>query len=315
MPLLRINAIDGALRTPGSRSVTQALGAALSHLPAGAPVIVMVHGYKYTPRSAGHSPHRRLLSLKTKSARARFMSWPRRMGFGQGDPEEGLCIAFGWHGRGSIWQAYREAGDCAAHLALLLGMVRARSPAPLHILAHSLGCRLALGAMELLPERSVDRVILMSGAEFQSRAERAMSRPAGKTAEVINVTSRENDLFDAMLEGLIHPFRPNDPAISEGLETPRQNWLDLQIDDAATLAALARLGFDIAPPERRVCHWSGYIRPGMLSLHAALLRRPEDTSLANLRAALPAHAAPRWSRLFSRVASDQLLPDEACAPM
>ncbi|NRB00141.1 MAG: alpha/beta hydrolase [Rhodobacteraceae bacterium] len=315
MPLLRINAIDGALRTTGTRSVTAALGAALAVLPPGAPVIVMLHGYKYTPLSAAHSPHSRLLSLKPTSARARFMSWPRRMGFGQGDPTEGLCIAFGWHGRGTIWQAYREAGEVGKHLALLLGMIRARSAAPLHVLAHSLGCRVALAAVEALPARGVDRMILMSAAEFRSRADLSMSRPAGQTAEVINVTSRENDLFDAMLEGLLQPLSWGDPALSEGLETPRPNWLDLQIDDTDTLAALGRLGFEIKRPDKRVCHWSGYVRPGMLAFHNALLRQPNCTRLSELRAALPETRAPRWSRLFARNGRDPLLSDEVYAPL
>jgi len=300
MPLLRINAVQGALRTQGTRSVTAALAHALARLPPGGPVIVMVHGFKYTPRSATHSPHRGLFSLKTKSARARFMSWPRPMGFGHGNIGEGLCIAFGWHGRGTIWQAYREAGEVAKQLALLLSLIRIRSSAPLHVLAHSLGARVALGAIQMLPDRGVDRMILMQGAEFRSHAERAMNSAAGRTAEVINVRSRENDLFDAMLECFLNPLKCGDPAISEGLSDARHNWLDIQIDDGGTLAALAGLGFEVAHPDKRVCHWSGYLRPGIMGLHTALLRNPGATELNGLRKVLPEHVPPRWSRLFTK---------------
>jgi hypothetical protein len=74
--------------------------------------------------------------------------------------------------------------------------------------------------------------------------------------------------------------------------------LTLQLDDPETLDVLGSAGFDIGAPAARICHWSPYTRPGALAFYGALLRQPERLTLAQLRAALPENAAPRWSRLM-----------------
>jgi hypothetical protein len=45
------------------------------------------------------------------------------------------------------------------------------------------------------------------------------------------------------------------------------------------------LGFRIAAPPRAICHWSTYLRPGLLPLYHALPRG--DPPLSALRAAAP----------------------------
>ena len=126
-----------------------------------------------------------------------------------------------------------------------------------------------------------------------------LATPAGRAAEFINITTRENDLFDALLEHLIRPRDRQDRGLGHGLPAPAANWLDIQIDQAAALAGLAALGFVIAPPRRRICHWSAYQRPGLFALYRALLTRPGAIPLALLRAHLPQAHDPRWSRLFA----------------
>ena len=65
---------------------------------------------------------------------------------------------------------------------------------------------------------------------------------------------------------------PGDRAISHGLDAP--NAVTLQLDCMDTLAHIARLGTAVGLPERRICHWSSYMRPGVLRFYNELLRTP-----------------------------------------
>ena len=122
-------------------------------------------------------------------------------------PDEGLCLAVGWEARGSLWRAWVNAAAAGAGLVELITRIRSHSHAPIHVVAHSLGARVVMAAIAALPVNSLGRIIVMAGAEFQSAATHALSTPAGQTAEFINVTSRENDLFDAFVEWL-NPAQP-----------------------------------------------------------------------------------------------------------
>jgi len=308
MPLLHINSgPDGpVLHARQDAALRPALAQALRH--GRGPVVIMTHGYKFAPGHGLDCPHQHILSLDPACRSWKAMSWPRGLGFGAGQRDEGTAIAFGWPGRGTIWQAYRQAEIAGAALARLIEMIARIAPErPLHLLAHSLGARVVLGALERLPEGRVARAILLSGAEFGSRAAEALSRGAGRTAEIVNVTSRENDLFDFLLERLVAPPVPGDRSLGHGLPAlPRT--LTLQLDHPDTLAALRRAGFEIARPKARVCHWSSYLRPGVFQFYRALVRTPESLSLAQLRAALPAEPDPRWSRILRPRSPDIAMP-------
>ncbi|SES32263.1 Alpha/beta hydrolase of unknown function [Tranquillimonas rosea] len=303
MPLLSVTAAGTEPDIDETR-----LNAALDALPAEAPVIVMVHGYKFRPGDRRHCPHRHIMSLDPDPKASRALSWPRQLGVGAA--EEPLCIGFGWPARGSIWRAWAEAERAGAALARLMARVAARRGAPARVIAHSLGARVALTGLSRAPEGAVGRVILISGAALRSDAAAALAGPAARTAEVVNVTSRENDLFDALLELLL---AARDRAIGAGIGAPARGWLDLAIDDARTRAALEALGHRIAAPDRRICHWSGYLRPGLFPLYRRLLADPEALPLALLRRLLPEEPEPRWSRLLAPPASN-LRPTLGAAP-
>lgn len=292
MPILAVNATpEGALE--GHEAVARAL----AHLPRNAPVVIMVHGYKYDPHSPLHSPHHHLFAAAPVR---RGVSWPVGLGVGEGGSEP-LCIGFGWPARGSAWRALRQSAASARPLAGLISTIAAQGRR-VHLLAHSMGARVCLQALALAPAGSVDRVILMTGAALRGEALTALASQAGRDAEIINVTSRENDLFDALIEALIG-FR--DTAIGSGLGAEDHRWLDLQIDATDTRRALAALGYPIAEPENLVCHWSAYTRPGLLHLYRALL---QDHALpfGLLRTRLPAPEA-RWTRIGMAMAA-RLLP-------
>jgi pimeloyl-ACP methyl ester carboxylesterase len=277
---MTITVINAVGTTPVEAGATP-LAAQLAVLPPGAPVLILLHA----------DPHRNILSAT--SAR-RAPSWPRRMGFGRGQP--GLCIAFGWEAGGTLWRAYAEAGRAGVALAALIGHIRALHDGPVSIMAHSLGARVALAALPLLAAGAVARMVLLAGAEFRACAQVALATPAGRSAEVLNVTSRENDIYDFLFERLLAPLSRS-PALGAGLDLPC--CLTLQIDAADHRAGLRRLGFRTADAARRVCHWSAYLRPGLFPLYRTFLLAPGTLPMPLLRGILPDHQAPRWSRLLA----------------
>src|SRR6056297_291633 len=268
------------------------------------PVIVMVHGFKYAPDHPTECPHRQIFALDPARDCFKVVSWPRGLGFEGRGADEGLAIGFGWNARGSLWRAYTEAARAGAALAELVTAIRVRAPhRSVHAIAHSFGARVVLSALAHLPPGALGRIILLAGAEFGHHASAALATPAGRAAEIVNVTTRENDLFDALLEWLIPAPAHGDRSLGLALGSGA-NVLTLQLDDGETLEVLRGAGFAIAPPAARICHWSPYTRTGALPFYGSLLRTPSRLSLAQLRAALPDRATPRWSR----IAADLRLP-------
>ncbi|MFD1509948.1 DUF726 domain-containing protein [Lacimonas salitolerans] len=290
MTLLRINAgLTGLADMPD-----------LDALAAGdGPVVILTHGYKFQPGHPVHCPHSHILSLDDAPC-PKAVSWPRALGVGQGAGQNDVAaVAFGWPARGTIWAAWQRAEMAGAQLAQVITAIRAAAPhRPVHALAHSLGARVVLSALHHLAPGALGRIILLAGAEYAGNAAAALDTPAGRRAEVINITSRENDLFDFLLERLVAPPVRGDWTIGQRMDI-RANVLSLQLDAPRTLSALAMRGFAIAPPAARICHWSVYRRAGVFELYRALLLRPETLPLAHLRAALPEAPAPRWSRLLT----------------
>ena len=274
-----------------------ALREALGALPASAPVVVMIHGYRFAPDADGNCPHRHIFSLSPPRDDWTALSWPRHLG------ASGLSIGFGWPAQGMLLGASLRARAAGRGLAELAAVIRALNPArPLHVIAHSLGARVALAALTHAAPQDFSRLILLSGAETRGPAYRAMTSPAGRAVQVFNITTRENDLFDFLYEWLAAAGL--DTAIGQGLREALPNWLDVQIDHPATLTALARLGHRLPPPPARICHWSAYLRPGAFGLYRRLLEG--GISQPELRAALPAQTDPRWSRLWQKPRSAQI---------
>lgn len=296
MPLIHVNAgRDG----PDLHDRPGPIGQYLPDLLTGdGPVILMLHGYKYAPGHARECPHRHILSAAPQRECFKVVSWPRGLGFGEDRADEGLGIGFGWNARGTLWQAYAEAAHAGERLAQLVRLIRSHAPhRPIHAVAHSLGARVLLCALPHLPEGALRRLILLAGAEFAGRAAEALATPAGRSAEVINVTSRENDFYDFLLECLIPAPARGDRSL--GLALPGgPKVLNLQMDHPETLSALRRAGFEVGDPTARICHWSPYTRPGVFPMYRRLLREADTLPLGQLRAALPEHPAPRWSRLL-----------------
>jgi pimeloyl-ACP methyl ester carboxylesterase len=299
MPLLQIDATPFGPRLHAAiQPVPPALRRALTRP---GPVIIMTHGFKYAPGHPAACPHNHILALDPNIRTWKAKSWPRGLGFGSDVPDEGLAIGFGWSARGTIWNAYRAAEEAGHSLADLVAMIRqVDQDRPVHLMAHSLGARVALGALRHLRAGSIQRVLLLNGAEYGAAARAAIESDSGSAAEIISVTTRENDLFDFLLERLISAPEHGDRSLAQALPQ-RPNTLTVQLDHPDTLPSLKQAGFRVAPGRARFyCHWSTYLRDGLFDFYRALLRTPERHTLSRLRTQLPDIPDPRWSRVLPR---------------
>ena len=285
MPLLRINAIgqDLALHDT-SGPVDRALRDALA---APGPVVIMVHGYKFLPGDPVHCPHEHIFSYATAFSCNKAVSWPRQLGFGRNAPNEGLAIAFGWQARGSLKAARDGTQQAAQALSRLITLIRKACPTrQINLLAHSLGAHLGLSTMRMLARYDLARVVLMNGATYQSHAMSCLASPAGRTCEVINVTSRENALYDHLFTWVLPSHVAGDLPLGHGIAA--RNVLSLRIDRPQVRAALDSLGYPIAPGLRYACHWSTYLRPGLFAFYRALIHDPATLSFERLEHMLEA---------------------------
>ena len=305
MPILRLNAGPDGLslhRSPASPR------SALSTAATGTgPVIILIHGFKYDPDCTDRSPHATIFRRTPHQDNCNKTPWLQNLGFGIGRCDEGLAIAFGWRARGNLWRAQRSARLAGAQLADVIRTIRALAPhRPIHAITHSMGSEVIFEALHRLGSGDIDRIITLTGASYATRAEKALQTHAGQTAELLNVTSRENDVFDFMFERLIAPPSRGDRAMGVGIRAP--NAVTIQLDCVRTLATLAHFGGHIARPHRRICHWSGYTRAGALHFYAHAMRNTDAVPLAALQHALPLAPKPRWSRMFAMPDAPVLLP-------
>ena len=287
--VFRVDVTRGGLRIDAA-----ALARALAALPKGAPVVVMIHGYRFAPDAGGgNCPHAHIFSMQPPAQDWTAISWPRHLGLSSG---RALAIGFGWPARGRFRGACVRARAAGRALAELAALVQSLDPGrAFDVVGHSLGARVALTALPYAEAGDFRRMILLAAAEVRKPAQRAMESAAGALVQVVNVTTRENDLFDFLFEWLAAAGL--DTAIGQGLRNAPANWLDLQLDQAASLAALARLGHALPAPPARISHWSPYLRPGALGLYRAIL--DGSLPLERLRSALPERRDPRWSRLLA----------------
>ncbi len=297
MALLSVNAAMGtAGHVPaGDRS----LGDALMSLPPGRAVTVMIHGYRFDPRSRQHDPHRHILSFTPRKDCWKAVSWPRHLHLDR--PDAGLGIGFGWPAMGPLPEVAERAFDVGRQLGRMVDAIHtARPDVPVHIVAHSLGARVALTALERSPRGVIRRMILMSGAEYRGIAKEALSRPGASRVHILNVTSGENTAFDVMFRLAVGPGMPFDRPLPAGL-SHCPGCIDLPIDVSGTRVALGRLGHRLRAPATRICHWSSYMRPGLFSVYRRLLDLNDRDFPLALNHALSQEATRERSTAFPRV--------------
>lgn len=325
MAVIRINASrDGALVLAGGGDWIAALHDRLATLAPGAPVCILVHGYRFTPHGARpcRDPHQRLYRTDpvapSTARRPPLADWPHALGFSEGDAADGLCIAFGWDGRRQrlrtlltrgrsdfalVFEGAATAGLALARLGA--GVAAARPDLGISLLAHSLGARVALAAMRARPDLPWTRAILLGAAEYAgtARALLAVQDRLGQRTEIVHALSRANDLYDGLFQVLApRPGRAGDrPLGAAGLGIAHPRWLDLQLDHPDLGAWAARRGMAPLRPREVLSHWHFYGDPAAMALWRRMLRASRGWDLASLRAAgIPQGLEPRWSTLTPR---------------
>jgi hypothetical protein len=314
MALLHLTTSTSGLRLEGPARHGEADGvvAALEAVRQGAPVVILIHGYMFDPspeeRAAGRDPHSLLFGMRDKGWPRPLVNWPRSLGFSARKAGGGLGIGFGWPAyaahlatlatqrRNSLAEAYRRAGEAAEMLRELIAALHAIRPdLRFDMLAHSLGARVALGA---IGAPGVGRLLLLGAAEYAAVAE---ARAAGAPGvSVYNFISRQNDPFDLAFEWLTpSPDTGRSGALGRAGLGGLRNWIDLQIDNPKLERWLAHRGLPLGRHAAPVCHWSFYTREGAMALYRTLIRDRADWSIAAMRAgAAPEEIAPRWSRFL-----------------
>lgn len=256
------------------------------HLPRDRPVVILLHGFQYAPGHGLSCPHHSLYAQQSQHPCARSRNWPDRMQVGN---DQISAIGFGWQGRGSVWEAWRATETAGAALGRLISTLKCDAPhRPIHIIGHSMGVRVAMSALRQADPGCVDRVIALNAADFISHVELAVTQHA-RSVSLFNVTSRENALFDALVEWCLATHWFDGKAVGRGFDATCA--VTLRLDQARHLSALRGLGYNLPAPERRICHWSTYLRPGTGALYRAIL----DGSLpfARLKSAVSVGAPMR----------------------
>ncbi|MDJ0992405.1 MAG: DUF726 domain-containing protein [Dinoroseobacter sp.] len=261
-----------------SQNLATTLGDAARDLPPGSSVVVLLHGFRYDPDLPHTNPHTRIYATHPASKRPkRHMSWLAALGF-RGLPDDpGLCIAVGWPARGRLSGAYDRAGEVGRALAVLIAALAALMPEhPVKIMGHSLGARVALCCLHALNAPHIAQVILLAPAEFRSVADHVLDNPATRMTEILQISPVENWLFDKLL---VQSLRHKACGHALGQSAPTApNWVSLRLDSDGELDRLASLGHVVEPRGARVCHWSAYLRGGLMELYAEVLTG-SDSSL------------------------------------
>ena len=274
------------------------LAQALRRLPKAAPIVIMIHGYKYHPRSPVTDPHRLLYSAHPERMGPKAVSWPVELGFAPMGETDGLAIGFGWEGRPShkispkpflnrFAHVYAQANRAGGHLARVLGWIAELAPhQKVDLVAHSLGARVVFCALARDQFTNLGRLILMGGAEYASQVDRVLKTPdRAPSLEVFCVRSRQNAFIDFLFESFAPRPAADDFAIGRGYEGPQNSWMNIRLDDPATLAMLSARGIGLSRPSSRklVDHWSFYERAGIMKFYRQLLRNRRGWRLMDLK--------------------------------
>ncbi len=237
--------------------------------------IVFVHGFANDPASAVAADNPTLPT-------GMYTAWTRMLN----ENDRWLTLWFTWWSvpqtfkailrawRHGYWNRYAYAWDLAreaSHTLLKSIRVVYSNTEPVDIICHSLGARVALGAVAL--GARVSRVIIFNGAEYLSTAAKiAQDRP---DVEFFSVCTKSDDVlnvFGRLAPGSGTEFVGNTPLVLAGLD----NWTNLPLDDTNFRGIMKTLyGWDLAAddPDRIADHWFSHRNPNNWPLYRAILAR------------------------------------------
>lgn len=308
MAILRVCADEGGrVFETGGGDWRARLNRMIADCPPEAPVVILIHGLRYSWRAdRGCDPQTTLyLSEPLEEDRRRRplrANWPYQLGFTESGRDDGVCIAFGWDaGRlSSLGNANVVLARFAPALVAVFETIQLAGREA-DCFGHSLGSALILDAIAAQPGLPVRRALLLGPAERRSRASRAAFAQQARTqTEFLHVLARANDVFDEAYHQLAPRTEEADdlPLGASGIGAGLTNWMDLQIDHPETRRWLASCGLPPTRPPERVSHWVYYSDPSAMAFYASVLRDTSPSCLKTLRdARAPTEIEARWRRL------------------
>ena len=98
MAYFGISATEAGLRpaVPGGEDLEAGLRRSLQDAGPHAPVVVLIHGYKFHPGRRDRDPHRSLFAFRPERVDRKVRSWPEGLGFADDAGATGLCVGFAW---------------------------------------------------------------------------------------------------------------------------------------------------------------------------------------------------------------------------
>lgn len=236
--------------------------------------IIMVHGFRYDPKSEGNNnPH-----LSTfKHWRENIIRDDSAYGFGWWSCPGGWMLprSFSKSILNGRWNTYRYAWDLAAVAGRKLAKIIGQSSGPVTLLCHSLGSRVVLSALDTDLTLPVSRVVFMNGAELRKTAVViAQKRPHIK---FFNLVVEEDDVLKKF-GSFFAPGVLYSPCIGQsglGIEAPK-NWTDVNLDSPTVKIWAKSLGWPNVQgdnPNGYFDHWWTHKWEGNWPFIRALLTR------------------------------------------
>ena len=300
MAILGVSSYAGSLWDAGDPTIDlkSKLAETICRIPKDAPIVIMIHGYRYHPKVTGANPHDLLFSELPRSTAYPCKSWPVGLGFRTSGFEDGLAIGFAWEGLpapastrvaslNKFARVYAQAACAGEQLAQLLGWIEEIAPGKtVDFIAHSLGARVVFCALAQARAQNPGRVVLMGGAEYASVVDGYFQRDyIHPRLEVFSMQNRRNIPVDLLFECFAPRGSRGDYAIGRGYCGPEHRWLNISMDNPETLEALDRRGVAISKAAKfsLVDHWAFYASAGVMSLYQGLIRKRHHWPLPLLR--------------------------------
>ncbi len=261
MAVIQVNVRGNQVVNPKwpRRDLRHTLEPALADLPAGAPIVIYVHGHQ---------------------------DWPHPDVLAQARQQVGLAITLNWPATARFFgalpdvnQLYFDAGNAAPALAWLINLLGELAPdRPIDLLAHSLGARVGLQALPLLQHSNLARLVGLAAVEFSAITLLALTAPAARNMAFYNVTTEKTLLFHRIMHHFGPRPGPADGLLCKGFAFPRGNWVDIRLDRPAVRHPLT------AVCDKLLDLKQGVKKPALIAqLEAVFLRDRGQTDISEMR--------------------------------
>lgn len=161
MAAIGLSLTGGKVRcdTAPKATLGKALAPRLRARPPGAPIVILIHGDKFSPTQA--APNRETFSLVPATPCFRNTSRPAGLGGRANGVSDAPCLEFAWPAHDAD-----RGGPVAHRFACVIATIDRLAPGrPADLIARSLGARVALQATRPLNRGGLDLILLLGGAD------------------------------------------------------------------------------------------------------------------------------------------------------